>query len=310
MGRPSVAIGITTYKRPEGLCRLIESLERLRFAEVAPRVRILVVDNDADKTAAAVCEPLSTRIQWPLLYDVEPRPGISHGRNRVVVRARDEDDFLAFVDDDETVDPEWLDELLRVQRKYDADVVTGPALPQFPPEAPAWAKESRFFDPKRYATGAQLDHAYTNNVLLSARIFQEQQPIFDERFGLTGGGDLHAFTRLSRAGCRIVWADEAIVHDHLPMSRLTRRWVLRRAYRNGNTHGIICRMLDGWSVESARFLGKALRILLRAAVLLPPGLIFRRQHVFKHVRQVVYGSGMLTGWLKFRFKEYKRIHGR
>ena len=67
---------------------------------------------------------------WQLVYAVEPRRGIPFGRNTAVRTAGDVD-FVAFLDDDETADPAWLVELLRVQRTTGADVVTGTVLPVF-----------------------------------------------------------------------------------------------------------------------------------------------------------------------------------
>ena len=62
-------------------------------------------------------------------YVHEPRPGISHARNRGVAEAKG--DFVAFIDDDELPAPNWLESLLLTQRTYRADVVLGPVRPVF-----------------------------------------------------------------------------------------------------------------------------------------------------------------------------------
>jgi glycosyltransferase involved in cell wall biosynthesis len=65
---------------------------------------------------------------WPLRYVVEPRRGLSFVRNRAISEARAaRADFVAFLDDDEVATAPWLTELLRVQGRYAADVVTGPS---------------------------------------------------------------------------------------------------------------------------------------------------------------------------------------
>jgi hypothetical protein len=75
----------------------------------------------------------------------------------------------------------------------------------------------------------------TGNVLLSCRTLERLGwPKFDLSFGLTGGGDKEYFTRLKASGVRFAWAPRAISSESVPPSRLTRSWVLRRAFRVGN----------------------------------------------------------------------------
>ena len=49
---PDVSVCVATYRRPESLARLLESLARLKLAE-GPTLEILIVDNDPQRSAAA-----------------------------------------------------------------------------------------------------------------------------------------------------------------------------------------------------------------------------------------------------------------
>ena len=105
---------------------MLEGLDRLRFAKVPPpAVEIVVVDNDPAGPTCALLESVKLGHNWPLRCYVEPRRGIPYARNRAIASIEGRADFVAFVDDDEIPAPEWLDELLHVQRSYDADVVAG-----------------------------------------------------------------------------------------------------------------------------------------------------------------------------------------
>lgn len=147
-----ISIGIITYLRPAGLERLLRSLNALTFEYPPPELDVVVVDNDPNASARAVCERFRPASRWPLTYVTEPRRGIPQARNRVVQEAADAN-FIAFIDDDEVPTPDWLNRLLHAQRTYSADVVSGPVLPVFPDEGMHWMARSGFFDRPRYPTG-------------------------------------------------------------------------------------------------------------------------------------------------------------
>src|SRR5688572_17275059 len=111
--RRRVCIGIITYLRPQGLRRLLDSLERQAFIEnERPELDIVVVDNDAAGSAASICRDFTPAF-GKIHYAVEPSRGIPYARNRVCRLARElGHELLAFIDDDETAAPQWLDKLL------------------------------------------------------------------------------------------------------------------------------------------------------------------------------------------------------
>ena len=144
-------------------------------------------------------------------------------------------EWIAFVDDDEVPESDWLDALLRTQRDHDADVVGGAVIPILPDGAPKWLIRGRFLNYNRHPTGTRLPYAFTNNVLIRTRTVSEMSLRFSDRYGLTGGEDRHFFQQIGMAGHRIVWCDEAIVKETIPPDRMTTRWILRREFRYGNT---------------------------------------------------------------------------
>ena len=99
-----VSVCIPTYRRPEGLARLLDSLGRMKVPHDL-RAEVVVVDNDPEASAA----PLASRyadFPLPIRWVHEPEANISVARNRSVDEARGE--WVAFVDDDEVVDEGWL----------------------------------------------------------------------------------------------------------------------------------------------------------------------------------------------------------
>ena len=69
-----IAICALTYKRPEGLRRLLDGLDGLTFSGPRPEIRIVIVDNDPRGSARAAYEQTAAVLRWPIEYVAERRP--------------------------------------------------------------------------------------------------------------------------------------------------------------------------------------------------------------------------------------------
>ena len=227
-----VAICIASYRRPVRLHALLGALEAQRFDGLEEGLEIVVVvaDNDSEHSARPVCEDARRWLSFPLRYVAEPRRGISFARNATLRLAGDAD-WIAFIDDDEIPEPDWLATLFRVQRETGADLVTGPVLGRFEDPPARWILEGRFFSAPRRPTGTPMARAYTGNTLLRARALDAEFVHFDERLRI--GEDQELSTRLAARGFRIVWADEAIAWESVPRERACPHYVVRRAVAVG-----------------------------------------------------------------------------
>lgn len=302
-----VSLCVCTYRRPVGLRRLLDAVARIRTERVE-RLEVVIVDNDPDGSARTTIDGLGG-MPFVLRYVHEPRRGISFARNRAVAEADPTCGWIAFLDDDEEPEPGWLDELLRVQAEHGADVVAGPVPPKFEAAAPRWVLRGRFHEPPRHATGAVLPYADTGNVLVRASLFRAFPAPFAPSLALAGGEDTHLFLRVARAGHRIVWADQAVAWEWVPPSRVRLPWLLRRAFRRGNTWALLERDLDpGLRIRARRILRGGGRIA-RGAVLLPIGLMRGRHAMVDALRGICFGAGSLAGVAGYRYDEYRTTHG-
>lgn len=302
-----VSLCVCTYRRPVGLRRLLDAVARIRTERVE-RLEIVVVDNDPDASARETIDGMEG-MPFALRCVHEPRRGISFARNRAVAEADPASEWIAFLDDDEEPEAGWLDELLRVQVTYAADVVAGPVPPKFETEAPRWVLRGRFHEPERRPTGTVLPYADTGNVLVRASLFRDFPAPFAASLALAGGEDTHFFLRVARAGHRIVWADAAVAWEWIPPSRVRLAWLLRRAFRRGNTWALLEAELEpGLRIRARRILRGGGRIV-RGAVLLPIGLIRGRHAVVDALRGICFGAGSLAGVAGYRYDEYRTTHG-
>lgn len=309
-GDVQVVIAIASFRRPTMLGELLGSIGGVRFSRETPRVRVLVVDNDAAQSARPVVDAARDRVPFPLEYDVEPVRNIAAARNRAVRLALAAGaDFVAFVDDDEVVSPEWIEELLRAQRDSRADVVQGSVTPVFEEPAPSWMIQGGYFELPRHPPGAELATASTNNVLVAASLLAAHEEPFDPRFGISGGSDALFFTRCRRMGARIIWAPAARVSETIPATRARAGWILQRAFRWGNTSVWFERAMERGMRRMHLRVAKAAVRLLAGIVLLPFSVLRGRRGVMFALWNILFGAGAVAALFGYRYLEYRRVHG-
>lgn len=310
MNHPShVVIAVLTYRRPKDIALALPRLAAQAAGANAP-AHVLVIDNDPQASARETVLAAAEDSTAPIHYVHEPRPGIAAARNRALRESR-EAGLLVFIDDDEIPSEEWLNQLLGLYRRTGAAAVVGPVISAYEAEPDAWVAAGDFFNRRRLPTGTEVDVAATNNLLLDLERIRALGLEFDERFGLSGGSDT-LFTRsLVARGERMVWCDEAVVVDNVPVGRLTRSWVLRRALRSGNSFSRV-------SLELARdrFHNFAVRVqllgpgsirLAGGTLRYTVGLLGRsRPHEAKGLRTAARGLGMVLGAFGYVYSEYRR----
>jgi succinoglycan biosynthesis protein ExoM len=297
-------ICVTTYKRPVGLARLLEAIGKLEVPD-GWEFDVVVVDNDPAGSAREVVEAargLTVR------HVLEPERGIAQVRNRAVLETS-ASVWIAFLDDDEWPEPTWWRRLVE-QAERGADVVIGPSEPVFEQDPPAWIREGGFFERERFATGAVIPYwlARTSGVLIRRAAFEHLGPHpFDERCALNGGEDVRFFGMLDREGTRIVWVDDAIVKELVPVTRSNAGWLLRRAFRTGNSRSVTLQ-LEGAGVllRARRVLRGLLDIVIGLGRAVGAG---NKAGRMRGVTHSALGIGLIAGAFGVRYDEYTVIHG-
>ncbi len=316
----SLVVAILTYRRPDDIRAVLplvaaQAAELREAAEADPAlpraVRIVVVDNDPAGGAGAAVEDAAAVSPAPVAYVHEPTPGISAARNRALDEARD-DDLLVFLDDDERPDPGWLAALVRARQATGSAGVAGPVRSEYEVEPDAWVRAGGFFVRRRPATGARLEVAATNNLLLDLRAVRAAGLRFDVDLGTQGGEDTLFTRQLIASGGLLTWCAEAGVVDVVPRARTTRRWVVLRAFSSGNSWSLTSVALAPATPAArtriraeatARGLVRALGGTGRIAVGVATGSLAHRA---KGTRTLARGAGMVAGAFGWSYQEYAR----
>jgi succinoglycan biosynthesis protein ExoM len=302
-GSARVAICITTFRRPDGLKRLLASLDGLIFVRSPrPDIMVFVIDNDPDRPLHTTHQDLSTWTRLPLDYRVEANRGLAHARNAALAAVPDGFDAIAFIDDDEWAEPQWLDALLAVRASSGATVVQGPVRPQFSAEPEPWMRAVGFYEVGPFADAADLNWGASGNCLLDKSRLDAADVRFDVAYNVSGGEDTDLFDRLLRAGHRIVAAADAVAYETVPADRMNVAWAMRRSFRLGHTLGRVSLSHPGIAAKMQRLIKTFGR--LGYGVLQMLVTPFARSTGIKGLINVAWACGTLAAYARRDVTQY------
>lgn len=231
----TIDIGVCTFQRP-ALREVLTSL----FAITIPngmRIRVIVADNDSQPSAKPLVDELRVSSPHEICYVHCPKANISIARNACLGNNRAA--YLAFIDDDEIASTDWLIELYSTLRETGADAVLGPVRAVYNRNAPDWLRQGDFHSTFPVWVQGEIRTGYTCNVILNMRSPQIAQRRFDLALGQSGGEDTQFFTSVTDNGGRIAFAPAAVLEEPVPAHRASFKWLFKRRFRFGQTHGRI-----------------------------------------------------------------------
>jgi glycosyltransferase involved in cell wall biosynthesis len=134
-----ISICVCTYNRSHILAYCLHSLEQLIDLRPTHHVEIIVVDNNSSDETSALVKDLIPNFPLEMRYIFEPQQGISAARNRAIDEAKG--DYLAFLDDECTVDRDWLSIAISDIETFQPCIIGGPYVGGFlPGDRPRWFK--------------------------------------------------------------------------------------------------------------------------------------------------------------------------
>lgn len=226
LAAPRLSIGVATYKRPEGLRRLLDAL-RPQIEGHPTRKVVVVNDGSHDSAYAAVAAAFADVVTYhPLAH----HDSIASTRNAIAARMCG--DYIVFIDDDCVPPTWWLDWLeARLDANPELELVIGTTRPRLPERPRFMEKVNAHFDIIPLPHGSPSVPLFvTANVAIRRSLFEQVGG-----FGLTdskwaAGEDTELASRLAAAGARTVvdknWFVEHDVSDGL-------RRQMRRFWRYG-----------------------------------------------------------------------------
>jgi glycosyltransferase involved in cell wall biosynthesis len=196
---------------------------------------VLVVDNNSRDQTHEVVADFCGRYPGRFRYLLESQPGKSYALNRGIAEAQGE--VLAFLDDDVTVEPMWLQKLTAGLLKGEWTGCGGRILPEWSCPPPRWLPDGgqhplaplAVFD-LGLAAGLLAEPPFGTNMAFRKVLFAKYGG-FRTDLGPRPGSEIRSEDtefggRLLAAGERLWYEPSAIVYHPVPQNRLRKEYFL------------------------------------------------------------------------------------
>jgi glucosyl-dolichyl phosphate glucuronosyltransferase len=223
---------ICTYNRAADLDRCLQALARQRPSDASWRVT--VVDNNCtDDTASVVARHVRHGRIPDLSRIVEPRQGLTPARQRGVSASKAA--WVAFVDDDCLVAPDWIAEAVRfAASRPEAGAFGGRVVPDWGCTPPAhlprhgWLFAAQDHGEDASEVGSLVGAGIILNRRALGAVGWTARPYLADRTGLghVSGGDVEICVRLAAAGWKLWYVPSMRIDHRIAPSRQRMRGVL------------------------------------------------------------------------------------
>ncbi len=216
------------------------------MAQTLPRdtYKVLVVDNNSTDETPNVLRELKERFGDRLHVVCETQQGLSHARNRALAEAAAP--LVSFLDADAVAEECWLESMADAFDEHPrAGVVGGRIEVLWDAPKPRWWDDRLDEAMGRFSPGdeqTQLRYPrfpYGGNFAVRTAASDEVGgflPHLGRRgTGMLAGEEGELCLRMEQHGWEIHYTPAALVHHRATAERLTRRFILRRAFNHGRS---------------------------------------------------------------------------
>jgi len=237
----NLTVILCTFNRHQLLAKALESVAASELPS-SVEWEVLVVDNNSRDQTREVTEGYCRRYPGRFRYLFEPRQGKSFALNSGVGQARGE--ILAFMDDDVTVEPTWLQNLTAALYGNEWAGAGGRIILQWPASLPNWLSTSGPYARHPFPGFDQGGEAkeligppFGTNMAFRKELF-EKHGGFRTDLGPVPGNEIRAEDtefgrRAIAAGERLRYEPSAVVYHPVPENRIDRKFFLKWRFDYG-----------------------------------------------------------------------------
>ena len=234
----NVSVVICTYSmdRYDPFSEAVESV----LAQTHDDIEVVLVVDGNEEVFNRVCKDFGGR-EEVVLHCNDENQGISYSRTKGAEIASG--DIVAFIDDDATAEPDWIEQLLAVYEETDAIAVGGDVVPDWQTKKPDFFPAEFYWlvgcvEPGFAEDGEEVRNTYGSNISYRREQFLEVGG-YDPNTGRKGDKHLQAHEapvgiRLrDKFGRGMVFTEDAVVHHKLFGYRGEFSWLVSRSFWQG-----------------------------------------------------------------------------
>ena len=238
-----ITVILCTYNRCQSLAKALESLAAQTLPS-AVEWEVLVVDNNSKDQTRTVAEDYSRRHPGRFRYLFEPQPGKSHALNAGIRDSHG--DIIAFIDDDATAEPTWLQNLTSGLHGNEWAGAGGRIVPAknisfprwFPPDEPRLFRTLALFS-CGLEPGPLTEPPLGTNMAFRKELFERYGGFRTDLGPCPGseirGEDTEFGGRILAAGARMRYEPAAIVLHPVSPDRLRKQYFLTWWFDKGRS---------------------------------------------------------------------------
>lgn len=240
-----IVIAVCTFNRADKLPRLINAL-RLQACPIP--CEILVVNNNSTDDTATVVQEFAEVPGHPLRLVTETAQGIVNARNRAIEESL-QNEFLAFIDDDELPGQGWINAAVDALSNEKADCVGGKIIVDLSGfQRPKWLESELLNFLGKVDNGQwpfwiidRTTPVWSGNVAYRTSVFSGGLR-FDHRYNreghaIGGGSDEIMFKALLEQKARIRYRPDMAIFHLVEKQRLKKSYFIRLHYKAGWKEG-------------------------------------------------------------------------
>ena len=239
-----ITVVLCTYNRCQTLRRALDSAAGLTVPESVDW-EILVIDNNSSDGTPKIVEEFCGRYPGRFRYLFVPQPGKSHALNAAIRHAKGE--ILAFMDDDVTVEPNWLQNLTAALHTGEWAGAGGRIIPEWSRSAPRWLSPGAWYVSGPLVQFDLGDEArvlseppFGTNMAFRKAMF-EKHGDFRVELGPRPGSeirneDTEFGSRLLAAGERLRYEPSAVVYHPVQENRIEKKYFLAWWFHKGEAN--------------------------------------------------------------------------
>ncbi len=295
-----ILICICTYHRNKSLLECLQYFNQIQIP-FNINIKFLINDNSINFESFYIIKNFKKKFKYTIHQINEKKRGIVYARNKCLKISKNINcDYIAFFDDDCIIDKNWFKNILKIIKKFKADIVTGPQIHRYDGKKNSNLRE--LFEKKNKKNIIKVGWAATNNVIFKKNIIFKENIFFDKKLNYFGiGEDQLFFSKLYKLGYKIIWSKDIKVYEKIHPHRNSSKWIKSRSYRLGILGHYIDQdlngKLSGFVINYIKFFYYFLYSVLFFLV------IFKKNNYYKFLNLFFRALGRLVG--PFIFKKIK-----